>query len=448
MRKKEDCRVQAATYSELGQIAMVSSSSGWKADFVGRLRLDRLLFRHIVLPDAAVIDGLCFHLFDPADLALELAAERHGDDAVIEIRARADTMADSLRTVLDFEGSPRGIWFDSINDDGLRDCLARGLSRLTPKQHRAVLASENAPRALADLLRRIARAEGFAELGDIERMEAGWARWCGTPSKNFQVRRWQDPQQSYETALNVTRLFSHLLTDDARSVLVEAQQRFQSQNKPLRTKMRQFFATARRQADGRTADEITYIERWMETGWERMVAWANECTYASDSLSSPFRVGANSTTDDNAIDKLEPTSFVRILGAIPADDFREMTSRLSDIRDRWLTKGQFDDLHSLIERCVDITYARGAAVEPDRAADTRDFFVDLTSLAGGSGAGWALAMTGVTSSADSAVVGGVAAAIPIVANHARSLFEARARSRLVGRVVEFYSRAALPVGHP
>lgn len=61
--------VLSETYAASTQREATGSlDEGWRYDYLGRLRLDLLAFRHVVLPDSHQFDGVVFLRSDPAVL--------------------------------------------------------------------------------------------------------------------------------------------------------------------------------------------------------------------------------------------------------------------------------------------------------------------------------------------------------------------------------------------
>jgi hypothetical protein len=91
-------RLFASTYSETNQAARSQSSEAWQEDLLGRIRLDALAFKKIVLPVDYIIDGTFFLSVEPSEFLTSVSRVREAARSPLEIRSTDLSLAAALQT--------------------------------------------------------------------------------------------------------------------------------------------------------------------------------------------------------------------------------------------------------------------------------------------------------------------------------------------------------------
>jgi len=377
-------RLYASTYNELEQASRAEESVYWDIDYLGRMRLDLLAFRKVVIPLNFITDGAFFLSIDPTDLLNSVTRTAGALEPAIEIRSSADSFDEALRNLFVRDDHLHGVVFDSLPDPVTRHTLARRLRSVDSHVLDDRLRHATSPaRAIAGMLRELLRAEGLEPGEGIDRLERGWRNWSDISETRIRLKPWS-PFASPFQGIMLGYFNTSRLGDEARDLLRQVCI-LAHQGKVYRSDLRLLFERARSNPSDRThMEEISRVETFTERAWERAAALSYQCSYAyetgaSDPNAERFTSLVSRLHSDDEI--LPPGAFRRI-GMLPHESFQKVTTAKREELDRWWTSGDVDALRSTLVSLTNELDKASDPVDPEKQK-AADLFVAVPGIGAG-----------------------------------------------------------------
>ncbi|MCA1708976.1 MAG: hypothetical protein LC808_39155, partial [Actinobacteria bacterium] len=170
---------------------------------LGRLRLDLIAFRHVVIPDSHLFDGMYFLMTDPADLLPAIRRVAGEQVAPLLVKTRSPSLGASLRRLLARDEFLNSFPFNCIKDRATAGDLAEALRRTPARKLESWMVANGSPAVgLASFLRELTGAEGLDAGESLDQMEAGWAKWLEAEQRGtLVVQQWDRPYDLPSAAL-------------------------------------------------------------------------------------------------------------------------------------------------------------------------------------------------------------------------------------------------------
>lgn len=247
---------------------VASSSQYWREEFLGRLRLDVVGFRSVVLPDSHLFDGAAFLDFEPRVLLASLARSRSPGTSPLVVKARAKSLEESLRTLLvrrDGRETLNGFVFKMLGEEDRAQALASALATRTPAELESVLKRyESTAAGVGAFLGQTALGLGLDMTGEIQRLARGWSEWLDAEANGLvSVEQWSG---TYDPATAARRTYAN--PDDYGSAYRHLEQVHRILTTPgsYSSEVDEFLADV---AETATEDELKDLQSVRD--WEREV---------------------------------------------------------------------------------------------------------------------------------------------------------------------------------
>lgn len=411
-----------------------SPDEGWRYDYLGRLRLDLLAFRHVVLPDSHLFDGVVFLRSDPAVLLPAITRVTGGQPAPLIVKARAPSLDLALRQLLIRDDLLNGFPFKSLPDKRMASDLADILRRTPRERLDARLRSEgSASRGLAAFLRDLTRAVGLDAEEGIEQMEAGWERWIEAEGRGAViVKRWDRP---YDLPGSLAR--SYIDPADVAHVrpVFEQVWRLLRGESAYRGDVTALLRQASLEASDEERLELDLIESWARRARHWALAKQHNCSLRTriqrrDASSRRFTTLVEASTREGNRPSDLPHDFIRRLGRLPDGDYQQAidTGALAE----WWSSRDRRQLERALNRVAEQV---DASVPADRelSEELMEAIVEIPATVAGAVAGAAIGdIAGVGLGA---AVGAVAGRL--LTTYGRGAVESGPRRRVVRELVEY-----------
>src|ERR1700761_136345 len=155
-----------------------SQSNYWQQLYWGRLRLDSIVARTLVIPDTYLIDGRFFLSTGPLEMAAQLACDESSTTPFLEVRSRHSDLQTTLRDVLIRPGEDylNRFRIHSITSDEDRETLAQRLSLIRADDLQSRMYDNTPDRAIGGLLVELTRDLSVETQETVEMLERGWNR--------------------------------------------------------------------------------------------------------------------------------------------------------------------------------------------------------------------------------------------------------------------------------
>jgi hypothetical protein len=357
-------RLFAETYSATRQRQAASAGSAlWVEDYLGRMRLDLVAFRTIVVPDTHLFDGLFFLETSPERLGSELLRGKLLATAPLEIRHRANTLEESLASILVRGDRLNNFPFNSILDEEKRSNLALALGQRSRSDLEDCLGrSETVWDGMAEFLSAVSQADQIDINEEIEIMRRGWRMWLAKDRDSVQTVPWQR-QFDLPHAARFAQFDAASLSDDGKDLL-RVVWGMLTGGTPWRSDMTEVLRAAKQGATPESRQEVAMIGRFAERVRHRAIALQHECTYGhevddGDPESGRFIELANQVENSwqpNEVPSI-PETAIRTLGLLPSHKWMEFTTDQQDNLEQWWTgrnesglKRAVESLGALLER--------------------------------------------------------------------------------------------------
>jgi hypothetical protein len=324
-------RLYTDFYDSVNQRKQVSSDSIEalsiaKYLYIGRLRLDSLLSRTIVLTDNQILDGCFFLQEDPLALLDKICRQRDGS-LPIEIRARSGTLENSILGFVKKENQPklRGFSFSCIEDEDVRSKIQLSLRDI----------DSNSVSSWKDLCKIIRHSSG--EESSIDKIEHGWAKWIEAQETVLKgkVLTWDRTKFPLDECIFISadRHLQHLNTNQGKELATWA-------NKTRdRSSLDGRITKLKKGANSDLLSDLNLVEVWFHYAYNLAIARQHRCrTFESVRGSFEERISGLSLIYDSTpeISRFEaPAEIVYGLGLMPTDQFQNIYGLHSNSFKKW-----------------------------------------------------------------------------------------------------------------
>lgn len=328
--------------------------------YLGRIRLDSLLSRKLILTDAQLLDGIFFQSLEPTEIIQKTS--RQTGIYSIEIKARENRIEDAL---IGLVKSPklntlRGFTFSSIRNNAEREHAKIEMEAMASSKIKHW-------RDISKMLKEIGVAEN-----NVDSMEASWASWINAQESGLIcVKKWcgdfdLDKSFQIEPAQDVLVKIS---TNEGKEVFDFAW----SHRKDLRSTVDIYIQNAKkRHCDNHAVMvDLVAIEEWFNRCYNRAIARQHKCDFESVTAKSITPVSRLQRFFDALADKLSstdilqgtstleiPEDFLARIGEMDDTIFRHLFSKSQDNFKTWWAKGNIDalkrGLYPFIEERVNV----------------------------------------------------------------------------------------------
>lgn len=432
-------RLFAATYNEINQAARLGDSDRpddfWLNDLRGRMRLDALTFRRIVLPIQYITDGACLLEAGPSRI-LDSVSRAEGSTP-FQFFGTKQTFDESLIGLFRRGEYVHGVVFDSIRDAELRLRLATQLAK-TPAINldNALRHADSIPKGIGVFLTKVLREADSSPDSDIERLLLGWDNWSKA-LRRFPISRWPGSPRFLD-GLSYCYPGPDQLGNAGRAAY-DAVLELGRSAELRRADVRMVFARSRDQI-GNPEDvaEVNHLETEVERAWERSVALACDCSYGyevepSEGSSSRLdQLLAQAGTADGEL----PREILQQLGSLDTADFHRFASNNREQLEQWWKTGDRNAYHGAMSKLTK-ALAKESTSTSDEEKGLVDMLVSIPIPALIAGTAWAASDLGAQRPIGLAVSGTAGAIGSVVSLLATKSFRDRTRQRRVARLVEY-----------
>ena len=194
---EKESRLLANFYDSVRQRVPSTERNKDRELFRGRLRLDTLLHKKLVLTDAMILDGRYFLDETPNELLEFVKRSDKDEDPPIEIRTRSVKLEDALIGLVKKPGDDnlKPFQFSAIEDDEQREHVTEELEKR----------SESEVTDWTDILKLFREMEVDKE--NVERLENSWAVWFEAQKKSYLCTKPWNSEFSFDNTI------SQLLTE-------------------------------------------------------------------------------------------------------------------------------------------------------------------------------------------------------------------------------------------
>lgn len=303
-----------------------------KSAYIGRLRLDTLMSRKLVLTDAQILDGAFFLRIGPGDLINYVTRETNSLPP-IEIKARRPKLDESLLSFFKKPGSEtlRGFSFSSVESEKYRSNIQSVLEQTKADD---IKSWRDIPKVLKN---------SEIDLSYIEMLESQWAKWIEATSgftKDFVVV-WKG-EYNLEKYLQLNSLLPILETQRGRSLAGWAYK-----NRHDRSKVDQRLTQIKTNQDEALLSDIFSIEAWFNQAYNLTISEQHGCKNF-ESISGSFKYQLESLhLLDQSTPNLNigvPEDFIVKLGELPNDLFRSLFQSQKESFNQWWYERDIESL--------------------------------------------------------------------------------------------------------
>jgi hypothetical protein len=432
-------RLYASAYNQLEQAERSKESGAQLTSYLGRLRLDSIAFKTIVIPLDFILDGSYFLQANPGELLNSLARAKGSVDLPLEILGSRTSFDASLRAMMLRDSHLHGLVIDSISDARIRKTIAlslRGMETAVLDEH--IRRSGSVALGITKLLREILHREGLEDDGELDRLERGWRNWSSVLDSRIRLKSWHRPTR-YAEALGYGYMTTENLVDEDWELLADLH-RLASVNPVYHSDVRLLFSRARTSTASTTRlHEIDRIESFAERGWDRAVALEYECSYAYEpAVDEPAwdrLSGMISNLEES--DEFLPPGIITRLGLLPTEKFQAIIGlSYDDLNDWWNLRSEaaLRRFMGRLERELEALASTG----DDFDQKVVDLLISIPSIAVGSAAAWGLDhLAGLGSGLGEPVGTAVGALGTLAGVYATRRFRTRPQRNAVQRLVEY-----------
>lgn len=344
MEKKS--RLLANFYDSVRQRVPSTERDKDRELFRGRLRLDTLLHKKLVLTDAMILDGRYFLDETPNELLEFVKRSDEDNDPPIEIRTRSEGLEEALIGLVKKTGADKlkSFQFSAIEDDEQREHVTEELEKVLGKK----------VKDWRDILKLFREMEVDKE--NVERLEKSWAVW-------FEA---QDESKLCTKPWNSNFLFndtiSQLLTErqqeseNLTSQIAEKFLRFIGNNKNNRSliesKFKQLYGIAESESG---KNELIRIWNWYDRCYLATIATHHNCSTLEsvDYNYTLSQIRMPSTTLDREADIfIDQPDIIYELGKLDNREYRDIFKNANSDLNHWWKKGEKDCLRNGMEPFV------------------------------------------------------------------------------------------------
>lgn len=438
-------RLFATTYNEPTQASLANENTNsdvvndWVLDYLGRIRLDAMLFRRIVMPIAYIWDGAFFLEMDPAVLLRSTSRTPGVLGSTLEIRANRATFDESLLDSFRRDDHLHGFVFDSINDPQQRAFIAKKL-RQTKNDvlDRYLLRSEYPSQAILSLIKEILHAEGVEASPELARIERGWSNWRSFLGRQITLKPYARSDH-FADGIAGGYIDTSQIGGYGSGVLAEFLQLAAARERPFRSDMSILFQRAAAQADN-AADrrDVTRIKRFAFTGYNRAAALDYSCTFgyvpSEDDPASPRVENHLSSLDDAA--EVLPPGLLKDLATLPDERFYIFNAKAHDDLQEWWAHRDESALKRGIERLARELEQTGASSQSD--TKVAEILLTIPGVGLATAASLAVDLVPGIDSPWTGAVGSAVGALGVLAGlYATRHFRSQPRRKVEARLLEY-----------
>jgi hypothetical protein len=360
-----------------------------KARVLGRIRLDTLLSRKLVVTDAQLLDGAFFLDQHPADLLSALRRSRLDESLPIRVRARAPQLEQALVgfIVRPDRSELQGFSYSSVERPGERHEVQKALEAIPAARVRSW---NDVPTLLTEI---------GVEDQNVERLKEGWARWKEAQETGLiEVEVWG---KAFDINQHLS-LFglaspSFLQTEVGR----EAAAHVFAEREGLRSSVETYLTEQRREHEGdeQVLHDLSGIAAWFNRAYNAALADSNECSVfesvwdsrfqdSGDSENEFIRLADGSTAALLNDLRIEGIDILHGLGAMPDEQFTELAFKGGTKLQAWWNQNDESKLLSALEPfALAIAEASGedAVPIPEWVPDAAGFVAGVAAVFLGAG---------------------------------------------------------------
>jgi hypothetical protein len=311
-----------------------------KCFYLGRLRLDSLLSKTLVLTDNQILDGCLFLQQDPSEFLKKLVRKKE-DSLPLEIRARGGKFEDTILGFVKKQGQPklRGFSFSCIEDENARTQVQNFLQEINSSE-------VNSWKQVCQILKEISIAQDF-----VDQIEHGWAKWIEAQDTILKgkVLKWDRANFTLEDCIFISadKHLQRLKTAQGKE-LAEWANRTRD-----RSSLDGKISELRKTADSDLGSDLSLVEVWFHYAYNLAIARQHRCrTFESVRGSYEERLSGLSLIDEftTEVAKFEaPPEIVYGLGMMPTDQYQNIFSLYSNSFEMWWENNDSDALRRGIE---------------------------------------------------------------------------------------------------
>lgn len=381
-------RLFSSTYSELRQrSARNTGSDTWSVELLGRLRLDALLFRRIVLPFGYLSDGTWFLSQDPSRLLRSLSPLPDVETFLLEVRANEVNYSSALLAQLRRAVTASTFCFDSIRDLAVQQELgAAVVSDFEDRFDAWMRRSPNPIEAAASWVQHRATDIGVDDDEDVVRLVDGWRSWGQALERDrsglIQFRPWS-PSDLFLEGLNLSCPPQSDLSPLEREVLAEISRSVEMGKPLLRANIRLIF----RRWNDSVSDPadlalLEWLELYVEQAWERGAALSSTASFGYEPLSSDVRPTRVEMAEGSGgdWDGIFPPAFLGSVGLLDESELGQFQVDQRANLTEWWASG---DRSSLLRALSDLGSRLRQGKQGSNRSRARDIFVAVGSASAG-----------------------------------------------------------------
>ena len=357
----------------------------WQQLYWGRLRLDSIIARTLVIPDTYLLDGRFFMSTNPFDLAKNVARDQSATTPIIEVRSRCANLEDTLRNVLFRPGEMHlnRFRFNSIPLDADRETIGERLSRTEAYELERRLNNSTPARAIADLLRDLSADLSDETRETIDLLERGWTHWLSARRfPGIAIRRWEGTlsvfdglQLEYVDPADLHSIAGEVVLRD----VLETTQRSNYQSE-----VETVFSRYQQDASAPLVEDLGAIWRWYLRGRHRAQGLQHQCSVAHSIIPGEHSIGSyESVASDPPLDTKyfveTPEGLLTGLSNMPTEEFLRFTLANVESIQKWHMKNDRSALRKVISSLESCQAFTASYDKPDDYV--LDIFSDITQKA-------------------------------------------------------------------
>jgi hypothetical protein len=309
---------------------------------IGRLRLDLVFYRHIVIPDTHLLDGRLFLAVPPARLS-EATSRALGVRSPLQFPCRAGTLDESLAVLLSRNEHLNAFPFNCISDKSIRSAVANALGRADAQLLEHFLGvSPTIPAAVASVIEAAARDAGVDIDEDLELLRSGWEQWLQA-GQLFKVHPYRNAYNLASGLAYMPRPVS-IVSDTGRRFLPELASLLRDPA-GRRSDVTRLLAAMSVSSDPTVSEDAVRLETWAERVRHVAIALQHEATYsyqltAADPEMAEFELMARQVKPRNTAEMMD--DVIARLAVLPDAKWREFNFHSRDDLEAWWTTGAAD----------------------------------------------------------------------------------------------------------
>jgi hypothetical protein len=331
---------------------------------IGRLRLDLVFYRHIVIPDTHLLDGRLFLSIPPARLS-EATSRAADGRSPLQFPCRAGTLDESLAVLLSRNEHLNAFPFNCIPDESNRSAVANALGQTEVQllEH-SLGVSPTIPVAVASVIEAAARDAGVDVDEDLDLMRNGWEQWLQA-RRLFKVHPYRNSYNLASGLVYMPRPVS-LISDTGRRLLPELASLLRDPA-GRRSDVARLLAAMSVSSDPTVSEDAVRLETWAERVRHVAIALQHEATYsyqltAADPEMAEFELMASQVKPRNTVEMTD--DVIARLAVLPDTKWREFNFHSRDDLETWWTTGDADARSRALDRLSGL-------LQPQAAPDGR-----------------------------------------------------------------------------